>query len=136
MRLVALTAAIAGLPLLAIAGHSFVHRHQAHPAPTVNYSRDALMRARDSLTAQIAALDQAEQAMRAPTPAEAAALAAPPVASRIVRLPQGGVALGLDASQLSWAVATIGDDGAVHVTDHGAPIDAVEHERRGGRDAQ
>ena len=86
------------------------------------YSREMLDQIRQSLTAQIAVRDKAENAMRAPTAEEAAALAGSSQRAAstgaVVRLKSGGVALHSDLSSLSFAIAETGKDGRA-VVSHG-----------------
>ena len=73
----------------------------------------AAARANAQLVRQRAFRDHDEQAFRAPTAAEAAALAVPAGAdaAQEIALPMGGYALKTDASGVSLAVATVGKDG-------------------------
>ncbi len=75
----------------------------------------AAARARADLLAQRAVRDSAEQAFRAPTAVEAAALAVPAGtgSAQEIALPMGGYALKTDASGVSLSVATVGKDGVV-----------------------
>ncbi len=86
--------------------------------------RLAAIRERLQADAQRAVRDQAEQAFREPTAAEAAALAGPRTESTAatVALPGGGVALKADATNVEFVKATVGKDGVV-----------VTHEGKGGR---
>jgi len=89
----------------------------AHALSQVSRQRlDALRR---SLSAQVAAVDQAE-GVREPTPEQAAAIALPAESATAVQMPNGGLALRQDGSALSLLTATVGDDGSVRVT-HEAP---------------
>lgn len=68
---------------------------------------------------QIAVREDAEGAMRAPTAEEAAALAGSSTeTATAVPLQNGGVALRRDASQMSFAIVEIGEDGKARLT-HG-----------------
>jgi hypothetical protein len=73
---------------------------------------------RDAYTSRIAAYDKAEQAFRAPSDAERAALsssARTTSASSSVALPRGGVALRGAASEVSFLVADVNADGSTVV---------------------
>jgi hypothetical protein len=128
MRKKLLFVALALMPALGLAsGQAGI---SSAPRPAHPYSQERLDRIRQSLTAQIAVSDQAEAAMRAPTPEEAAALARPSGDSGpVVALPDGGIALRQNGSQLSLAVATVGPDGALTVTHGAAPSKGVAHVR-------
>jgi hypothetical protein len=91
------------------------------------YSREQLDRIRESLLSQIAVRDDAENTMRAPTPEEAAALAPSPqtTPSTAISVKGGGRALKADPSQLSFAVAEVGDDGRLMVS-HGTGKPAIK----------
>jgi hypothetical protein len=112
------------LAALAIPAFTAAHQPSARPAaqtaaaPAVpRYSQEQLNRIRQSLVAQVAVRDQAEQAYRVPTAEEAATLAAsaPQAAAQILYLADGSVALRADLSQASLAVAEIGEDGIVTI---------------------
>lgn len=77
--------------------------------------RLAVLRARLQADAQRAVRDEAEQAFREPTAAEAAALAGSSSegAGAMVSLPGGGAALKADAASLEFVKATVGKDGTV-----------------------
>lgn len=85
---------------------------------TPRYSREQLDRIRQSFMAQIAVRDDAENAMRAPTPQEAAALSGSPQSSTAAPVPlrNGGLALKSDASQLSLAVASVDAHGRTTIS--------------------
>ena len=125
MRRIVLSLAVLALPVLTIADQRVeAPRKQARVAPTI--SQERLDQIRGALVAQIAVYDQAEAAPRAPTPEEAQALARTASAASVaVALPGGGQALPFDGVQMSFAVATRGDDGAVritHSTGSGVPL--------------
>lgn len=121
------------LPVLTVADR--LPSPTAHPSaavapqssPAARYSPEQLERLRQSLVAQIAVRDDAE-GLRPATDDEAAAIggAAVPAAAQAVALPGGGVALRTDASQMSLAVAEVGDDGRVQVREGGATVPAVK----------
>ncbi len=97
-----------------------VTRKMTEPAPARQYSREMLDRIRQSMTAQIAVRDAAEGAMRAPTTEEAAVLAGSSSnTATSVTLKSGGVALRQDVSQMSFAIADLGEDGKARLS-HGA----------------
>ena len=134
MRRIVLSLAVLTLPVLTIADQRVeAPRTQARTAPKI--SQERLDQLRRSLVAQIAVHDQAEAAPRVPTPEEAAALTPPAsLATVAVALPDGGRALRFDSVQISFAVATREDDGAVRIT-HRAGSD-VSLSQAGGRHAR
>jgi hypothetical protein len=107
-----LTVAVAAEPAAVATGATAV----TVAAPRI--AQERLDRIRQSLAAQIAAWDAGEQAMRAPTPAEAAALApsTSTPADTLVPLASGGIALRPDISHASLAIAVRGDDGKLSVS--------------------
>ena len=116
MRTYVLIAAAAALPLLAAADNP-----PPQPAATTvahpTISQERLNQFRQSIAAQIAVYDAAEGAMRAPSAAEAAALAhaGGPATSQAITLANGGKALRADVSQLSFARAVRQPDGTFKV---------------------
>ena len=100
------------------AGEATTKQTKARPPQP---SQQQVDRIRQSLMSQIAAWDGGENAMRAPTPAEASTLAAQTQKSEAtpVKLKNGGYALRTDVGNLSFAVATVGDDGSVKIS-HGS----------------
>jgi hypothetical protein len=86
----------------------------AHP----RYSTERLHQIRAALAAQIAVRDDAEQAMRAPTPDEAAALALPVASAepQAIAVSGGGIAIRTDGSHMSFVHAYRGKDGKVEVS--------------------
>lgn len=123
MRPFIITAALA-LPLL-FAGDPPASRKSTPPAPEApRYSREKLDRIRETLKAQIAVRDAAENAMRQPTPAEAAALTGPATASSspaIVAVPGGGQALRGTQAGIEFSVAHRNADGGVSITHRTTP---------------
>lgn len=113
-----LLAVLLAAPLAIAVGQAPVtHGAEPAPAPAPRYSPEKLAKLRAALTAQIAVRDAGEGAMRAPTPAEAQALAAAPAqAAEAFALTGGGFALRADASQLSFLVAETGEDGTLKLT--------------------
>jgi hypothetical protein len=109
----------------------------SQPLPTTaaqeRYPAERLNQIRESLAAQIAVFDAAEDAMRAPTPAEAAELALTGESPReTISLPGGGVALRSSPSDLSFVVATVSEDGAVRVAHDRASAGAPNRPAKGG----
>lgn len=112
-----IAAAMAVTPLVSAAEQPVDGGRNVAAAPAPRIAQDKLDRIRQSLVAQIAAWEPGEQAMRAPTAGEAAALASPagePV-DVMIPLARGGVALRPDIAHASLAVAVRGDDGKVTV---------------------
>jgi hypothetical protein len=104
--------ALAFVPLLLGAGTPAEKKSE-----TPRYSRERLEQIRNALSAQIAVRDKAEQAMRTPTAAEAAALANRDSATNnVVPLASGGVALRMDPSQLTFLVVEKGEDGKLKLS--------------------
>jgi len=133
MRTLVLVATLALLPFLSAADHAAAARQAGVNARSLRYSQERLDRIRQTLVAQIAVRDEAEGLMRAPTQQEAAAFAlaqdAPP---ETIALPNGGVALRLDASQISLAVAERSADGNVSVTHAGSRVSGTAVVATGG----
>ena len=99
----------------------------------VKYSRERLDQIRARLSAQIAVKDEVENAMRSPTPEEAAALSTTAAGSAVlIPLEGGGVAMRIDASNLSLSVATRNSDGSVTVSTDHAPKQAPKGESAKG----
>jgi hypothetical protein len=120
-----LIVALAAIPLVsAAADQRAVDKAEAstRTAAAPRVSQDKLDRIRQSLVAQIAAWEQAEGAMRAPTSDEMAALAMLSSEGRdaVVPVAGGGVALRPDISHASLAIAVRGEDGKVAIG-HEAP---------------
>lgn len=108
---------------------------RAAAAMPATITSERLARFRQALLSQIAVHDAGEGAMRAPTAAEAAALAGPPAAAsgrteQVIALPSGGVALRADASSLSFLVGETRGDGKFSMR-HDAPK-AKTHTPQGG----
>ncbi len=84
-------------------------------APTTTASAERFAKMRQAMLSQVAVYDAGEGAMRAPSAAEAAALASPATtmarAARMVALPGGGMALRADSESLSFLVVEINADG-------------------------
>lgn len=114
-----LAAACAAVPLTVAAEPAAVATGATAVTVTApRIAQEKLDRIRQSLAAQIAAWDAGEQAMRAPTPSEAAALApstSVPV-DTLVPLANGGIALRPDISHASLAVAVRGEDGKLSIS--------------------
>lgn len=126
MRKVLLVATLATLPMLSAAQQGAPSQPAAPAVATPRLSQEKLDQIRQALAAQIAVRDEAERAMREPTPAEALELVAPATGEGdLVTLPDGGLALKTDGTQLSLAVAAVGADGAVKVTHGGTPLQAT-----------
>jgi hypothetical protein len=86
------------------------------------YSRERLEKLRASLAAQIAVFDATENAMRAPAPAEASALAAPAAGSPTVRqVPGGGIAISGPQSGVNFLVVRKNTDGSVSYSHSAKP---------------
>jgi hypothetical protein len=85
------------------------------------YSPERLAAIRNALTSRVAVYDAAEKGMRAPTAAEAAALApaASNAAQRYVTLRNGGLALRQDGSNVDYLIVDIAADGK-KTTRHGS----------------
>jgi hypothetical protein len=105
----------AALPFLAAADATVTPRSSSVAQPRIDPARVAQLRA--SLAAQVAVYDSAEQAMRAPTASESAALAlpAPAMPAQTFRLSRGGRALKADVTQLSFSQAAVRPDGTLGV---------------------
>lgn len=118
MRNSRLLAVLLAAPLAVAVGQTAATQDaEPVPAPAPRYSPEKLAKLRAALTAQIAVRDAGEGAMRAPTPAEARALAGAPAESgEAFALTGGGFALRADASQLSFLVAETSEDGTVQLT--------------------
>jgi len=130
-----LVAAIAAVPMLCAAAEPASNAKEEgvkRVTPTPRISQERLDRIRQSLVSQIAVYDTAEQAMRAPTTEEAAALALP-AAGTLTAFPLagGGVALRGDVSTASLAVAVRGADGKVTIGHDPAPKSAVGATNKG-----
>lgn len=109
---------------------------KAVPARAVapHLTQDQLDGIRQRMAAQIAVWDATEGAMRAPTPAEAAALADTSSGTpTVVALPGGGHALRPGGSDLSFAIATTGANSTVAIT-HSSSKAAGS--TKGGRDVR
>jgi len=129
MRHLVLAFTLVALPVLTIADQSADGPRQ-RPHRPVRISAERIEAIRQSLVAQIAVYDQAEGAVRAPSEQEAAALSGPAAqANASMVLPGGGMALKTDAAQLSFAVATLGEDGSVRISH----ADGARPAQTGGR---
>lgn len=117
-----LIAVLLVLPLLVAVGPTVATDNTTPQSPaSPRYSPEKLARIRQALVAQIAVREAAENAMRAPTPAEAAQLASSPAApADPITLTGGGVGLRSDASQASFVIAETAEDGTVRLT-HDSP---------------
>lgn len=83
-------------------------------APAAQISPERLQAIRQQLLSQIAVYDAAENALRRPSAAEAAALAPAAVTAPAplpMALPGGGVALRVDAANLDYLIVDVGADG-------------------------
>jgi hypothetical protein len=112
--LIAAAAALACGP--ALAQHAAAEPAQSATAAqnaAARFSPERLAAIRSALVSRVAVYDSAENAMRQPTAAEAAALApkASNTAPRLVTLPSGGLALRQDASNIEYLIVDIGADG-------------------------
>lgn len=127
-----LIAVLLVLPLLVAVGPTVATDNATTQSPaSPRYSPEKLARIRQALVAQIAVREAAENAMRAPTPAEAARLASSPAGpADAIALTGGGVALRADASQASFAIAETGEDGTVQLT-HGSPSRVAQSSKGG-----
>lgn len=113
---------ISALALLVL---TVVHGATA-PAATAKAAQGRYDAIRKRLTSQVAAAqiavrDDAEQAMRAPTAAEAAALGGPGGGgAEVIRsIAGGGTALKADPSHSSFSMAVVNSDGSVSVSHAG-----------------
>ncbi len=118
MRRSLLVAALATLPLMSTAAEPpapDLATATPQAATTPKFTPEQLARIRQALVAQIAVRDAGEGAMRAPTPAEAQALAAPSggPAGKAYALPGGGVAYRPDISDASLLTAVRGESGKI-----------------------
>lgn len=131
-----LIAVIAAIPMFAAAAEppkADTKAPVAHATPVPHVSQERLDRIRQALVAQIAVFEQGEGAMRAPTAAEATALANPPsgAAGQVVALPKGGVALRADLSDASLLRATRESNGKITMG-HGVVTKAATDDVRKG----
>lgn len=116
-----IAAALAAAAVLPASAQHASAPAQPATAPTAttlpqSITPERLARMRQALSRQIAVYDAGEGAMRAPTAAEAAALAGPPAVAtgrteQVMALPRGGSALRADASSLSFLVVETTGDG-------------------------
>ncbi|MCC7217498.1 MAG: hypothetical protein IT517_12050 [Burkholderiales bacterium] len=131
-----LIAAFAAVPMLAVAAeppNAQTKAPVATAASVPQVSQARLDQIRRALVAQIAVYEQAEGAMRAPTTAEAAALAVSPsgTAGQAIALPKGGVAFRPDISDASLLRATREPDGRIRMG-HGDVTKAAANDVRKG----
>ena len=120
MRHAVLVGIVAALPFLWTADQAAQRRQAVVSKVAPRYSQERLDRLRQSLVTQIAVRDDAEDAMRAPTPEEAALYTvAAGRAAEVIGLPRGGIALRPDGSHISLAVAQRTADGSIRITDGG-----------------
>ena len=132
MKLTVLVAALAAIPLASSAAEP-AGDPSAPAARTAvaKLSPDRVIALRRSLTAQMAVYDATEGAMRAPTPAEAAALAPQPASgtSATFRVRGGGIGARIDPSQISLLVVEPGIDGKPVVSHGGDARKEARHAR-------
>lgn len=134
-----IVAAAIAVPLLPVmAQHQGTSARAAAPtaAPAVRISQDKIDSIRRSVLSQIAVYDAAEQAMRRPTEAEAAALASSATESTAapLALPGGGLALRRDLSSANFLIVDLGAEGKKSMR-HGS-AQSVAPAAKGGQDAR
>lgn len=137
MRKIVVPVSLAAMAVLSVAYQLIEVRPATTRQVVSRPSRERLDQIRRSLVAQIAVQDQAEKAMRAPTPEEAAALSgSASEAVQSVTLPGGGVAMRTGSAQLSLVMATRGEDGTIRVSHGAMPGTTSGAVVKGGRHAR